>query len=70
MKKLVKWLFGIRKKQLDIPVVSSSDWVNLEYVGEPYNIEGVFFFDKGLKSGLPKEIWEKEKDKLTDWKEV
>jgi hypothetical protein len=59
-----------QKQQLDIPVVSSSDWVNLEYVGEPYNIEGVFFFDKGLKSGLPKEIWEKEKDKLTDWKAV
>jgi hypothetical protein len=59
-----------QNEQLDIPCVSGSNWINLEYVGESYNIEGVFFFDKGLKSGLPKEIWEKEKYKLTDWKAV
>lgn len=63
-------LGNILKPTLPIATVSRNDWVNLEYVGEPYNIEGVFFFDKGMKSGLPKEIWEKEKDKLADWKVV
>lgn len=51
-------------------VDSSSDWVNLEYVGESYKITKGVIFEKGTKSGLPKDIWENQRKKMTNWKEI
>ncbi len=47
----------------DLGAVSGSDdWVNLEYFGETYEIMEGVMFEKGTKSGLPKDIWESTKD--------
>lgn len=49
--------------QLNIGDVSGSDdWVNLEYIGESYEIMEGVMFEKGTKSGLPKDIWEQNKN--------
>ena len=49
--------------QLGIAAVSGSDdWVNLEYIGESYEIMEGVMFEKGTKSGLPKDIWEQNKN--------
>jgi hypothetical protein len=47
------------------------DWVNIEYVGEDYEMEGVIF-KKGTLSGLPKDIWESQRDceTMKNWKVI
>lgn len=53
------------------PESPENDWVELEYIGEPYDVDGAFFFTKGMKSGLPREIWEGSKEEESKyWKEV
>ena len=44
------------------PQLNIDDWVNLEYFGETYEIMEGVMFEKGTKSGLPKDIWESSKD--------
>ena len=59
--------------QLNIGAVSGSDdWVNLEYFGETYEIMEGAMFEKGTKSGLPKDIWEstKDDDRMKWWRVI
>ena len=44
--------------------------VNLEFVGETYEIMEGVMFEKGTKSWLPTDIWEGIKHKMTDWKVI
>ena len=47
---------------------SSNDvGVNLEFIGETYEIMEGVMFEKGNKSWLPTDEWEKIKNKMTDW---
>lgn len=50
----------------------SDDWVNLEYIGETYEIMEGVMFENGIKSGLPKDVWEevKNEDSMKDWKVI
>lgn len=57
-------------EQCDIHVVSSSNdiiGVNLEFVGETYEIMEGVMFEKGTKSWLPTDEWEKIKNEMTEW---
>ena len=57
------------EKQCDIHVVSSSNdvGVNIEFIGETYEIMEGVMFEKGTKSWLPTDEWEKIKNEMTDW---
>lgn len=46
------------------------DWVRLEYIGETYEIFEGLYFKKGTKSGLPKEIYEANKERYKEWKVI
>lgn len=49
-------------------VDSSNDiGVNLEFIGETYEIMEGVIFEKGTKSWLPTDEWEKIKNEMTDW---
>lgn len=41
--------------------------VNLEFIGETYEIMEDVMFEKGTKSWLPTDMWEKIKDEMIDW---
>lgn len=41
--------------------------VNLEFIGETYEIMEGVMFEKGTKSWLPTDEWEKIKNEMTDW---
>lgn len=52
-------------------VGSSNDvGVNLEFVGETYEIMEGVMFEKGTKSWLPTDEWDKIKHEMTDWKVI
>jgi hypothetical protein len=57
------------EKQFDINGVSSSNdiGVNLEYIGETYEIIEGLMFEKGTKGWLPTNEWNRLKNKITDW---
>ena len=61
-----------KKEQCTIPVVGSSNdvGVNLEFVGETYEIMEGVMFEKGTKSWLPTDEWERIKHEMTDWKVI
>jgi len=53
---------------LSISDVSSNDiGVNIEFIGETYEIMEGVMFEKGTKSWLPTDEWYKIKDEMTDW---
>lgn len=51
-------------------MLEDEDWVHLEYIGEPFEIMEDVIFEKGIKSGLPKELWEQIKDDMQTWKVI
>lgn len=52
-------------------VGSSNDvGVNLEFIGDTYEIMEGVMFEKGTKSWLPTDEWEQYKNKMTDWKVI
>lgn len=69
--KIIEWTDELVKK-LTIPVVGSSNdvGVNLEFVGETYEIMEGVMFEKGTKSWLPTDEWEMIKHEMTDWKVI
>jgi len=48
--------------------VANDDLVEIEYIGESFDIEGTVFFEKGMRSMIPKEVWEKIKHVVTDFR--
>jgi len=51
--------------------VPRTDWVELEYIEETYEICPGVIFEKGTRAGLPREVWESEKETLQLlWKEI
>lgn len=49
---------------------SNNTGVNLEFIGETYEIMEGVMFEKGTKSWLPTDEWEKIKHEMTDWKVI
>lgn len=48
----------------------NDNWIRVIYTGKPVYVNDVLLFETGMESGLPKDIWEKSKSNLTDWKEI
>lgn len=59
-------------RECTMSVVDSSNdvGVNLEFVGETYEIMEGVMFEKGTKSWLPSDELEKIKHEMTDWKVI
>lgn len=41
--------------------------IELEYIGETYEIMEGVMFEKGVKSWLPTDIWESKKHEMLEW---